>query len=70
MPKKRHRKKSRIVRITVHQTVYDYLTDLVDTGLYGNGDGEAARKLIADGIERAIKENMIGRRSVKQDDEL
>jgi hypothetical protein len=49
--------------------IEDYLRDLSKTGLYGGSDGEAAARLIAHGIERAIRDGIIKRREDASDSE-
>lgn len=46
-----------------------YLRDLAKTGLYGGSDGEAAARLISQGIERAIRDGIIKRYEDSPDSE-
>jgi hypothetical protein len=47
--------------------IAEYLHDLAKTGLYGGSDGDAAARLIEQGIERAIRDGIIKRREDASD---
>jgi hypothetical protein len=51
-----------------NQRIADYLRDLAKTGLYGGSDGEAAARLISQGIERAIRDGIIKKREDQSDE--
>jgi hypothetical protein len=50
------------VQITISTTppIKSYLERLVVTGLYGKNAADAAERLVARGIERLIKDNVLG----------
>jgi hypothetical protein len=50
---------NRKVQPRLAQLMHDYLDDLVATGLYGSTPTEVAKKLIEDGIRRAIADRHI-----------
>lgn len=60
-----NKKKSNTVRITINPMVRLYIDDLLASGLYGSTDGEAAKKLVIDGIESAIERRLIEKRTSK-----
>ena len=51
------------VTITTTPPVAQYLEDLVDSGLYGKNRSEAAERLVANGLERMIREGTLKRKS-------
>jgi len=50
-------------RFSGNRLIREYLEDLVRTGFYGRSPGEAAERLISQGIQRAIEQGVIARRS-------
>lgn len=42
--------------------IEEYLSDLVNTGLFGSTPSEAAGRLVSQGIDRAIQDGTIARR--------
>jgi len=49
-------------RFSGNRLIRAYLQDLVQTGLYGRTAGEAAERLVSQGIQRAIEQGTISRR--------
>lgn len=49
-------------RFSGNRLIRAYLEDLAHTGLYGRTAGEAAERLVSQGIERAIERGVIARR--------
>jgi hypothetical protein len=62
MPQTPKKLKAKQLRYSGNRVIEEYLFDLVDTGLYGRSPGEAAERLVSQGIERAIANNTIKRR--------
>ena len=52
-------------RFTANRLIRGYLEDLVQTGLYGRSPGEAAERLVSQGIERLIEKGVLSRRPVR-----
>ncbi len=50
-------------RFSGNRIIRAYLEDLVTTGLYGRSAGEAAERLVSQGIQRAIEQGTIAKRS-------
>ena len=61
--------KAKQMRYSGNRLIEQYLWDLVNTGLFGRSPGEAAERLVSQGIERAIGDNMIKKRSAEPDEE-
>jgi hypothetical protein len=54
---------ARQLKYSGNRIVEQYLVELVKTGLYGRTPGEAAERLISQGIERLIKEGTLTRKT-------
>ena len=54
---------ARQLKYSGNSIVQEYLAELVKTGLYGRTPGEAAERLISQGIERLIKEGTLTRKN-------
>jgi hypothetical protein len=52
-------------RFTANRLIRSYLEDLVQTGLYGRSAGEAAERLVSQGIERLIEKGVLRRKPVR-----
>jgi hypothetical protein len=52
-------------RFTANRLIRSYLEDLVQTGLYGRLPGEAAERLVSQGIERLIEKGVLTRKPVR-----
>jgi hypothetical protein len=50
------------LRISTTPHVVEYLKELVATGLYGRHHTEAAERLIAQGLERLLRESTLSRK--------
>jgi len=53
---------TKMIHISTTPRVYEYLEDLVLTGLYGKSPAEAADRLIAREVEVLIREGSLRRR--------
>jgi hypothetical protein len=60
--------KSKQMRYSGNRLIDLYLSDLVDTGLFGRSPGEAAERLVSQGIDRAIGNGTIKRRSATENE--
>lgn len=48
--------------VSTNPLIQSYLQDLVDTGMYGNGEPEAAERLIVSTVEQLIEAGKLKRR--------
>ena len=69
MPRRTNPLRYKQLKFGGNQRIADYLRDLAKTGLYGGSDGEVAARLISQGIERAIRNNIIKKREDPPDSE-
>jgi hypothetical protein len=51
------------LRYSGNRVIAEYLEEMVKTGLYGRTPGEAAERLVSQGIERLIQQGTIRRRT-------
>lgn len=51
MPKPRNEIPSKVLHVTINAVLYDHLSSLVGSGLFGNNPSEAAGRLIERGVE-------------------
>jgi hypothetical protein len=56
-------------RFTANRVIRGYLEDLVQTGLYGRSPGEAAERLVSQGIERLIEQGVLIRKPLRSPNE-
>jgi hypothetical protein len=56
-------------RFTANRVIRGYLEDLVQTGLYGRSPGEAAERLVSQGIERLIEQGVLIRKPLRSSNE-
>jgi hypothetical protein len=58
---------ARQLRYSGNRLIESYLADLVNTGLYGRTPGEAAERLISQGIDRLIQQGTLQRKKAGQE---
>ena len=63
MARKKNPLESVSIRFSGNRVIVEYLSDLVKTGLYGRTPGEAAERLVSQGLERLIEQRTLSRRS-------
>jgi hypothetical protein len=62
MPKTPKALRAKKINFSGTQMTWDYLTDLMNTGNFGRSPGEAAERLVSQGVEDAIARQKIPRR--------
>lgn len=66
MPRKRNPLATVQERFSGNSLIRAYLNDLVQTGLYGRTPGEAAERLVSQGIEQLIERRVLTRRGAAE----
>jgi hypothetical protein len=66
MPRKRNRIKTRKLTISTTPQVIEYLRQLLETGLYGKNEAEAAERLLSHGLDEYLGANRLALRKDKQ----
>lgn len=64
MSRRKNQVATKDLSVSVTPRILEYLADLVDTGLYGRSQPNAAERLIERGIESALKDGTIVRRTL------
>jgi len=66
MPRKRNRIKTRKLTISTTPQVIEYLKQLLETGLYGKNEAEAAERLLSRALDEYLGSNRLALKKDKQ----